>query len=150
MTTGTSVIYCDSNIFIAYFNAEVGRVDNITQLFDTVASTDKEILATSVLTITEVARFASEKLTGTMLDESEKKLDQFWQNTDLIRTVDVSLAIARQARGLIRSAAKLNYSLKTPDALHLATAQEIGADRFLTYDALGRYESLTRFKITTP
>lgn len=58
-----------------------------------------------------------------------ERYDAFFQRRRL-RLVDVSAAIIEKATEL-----RARYRLKTPDAIHLATAIDVDADLFLTGDA---------------
>ena len=53
--------------------------------------------------------------------------------------------IARDAQALIRWALEKGFSLKTADAIHIATADRLGAKEFHTYD-----EKLYKFSKQTP
>lgn len=59
-----------------------------------------------------------------------------------IEIIDVTAAIAEQAAFL-----RARYSLRTPDAIQLSTAIELGADYFLTNDS--RLKSITEIRVVT-
>jgi predicted nucleic acid-binding protein len=87
-------------------------------------------VVSSVLTLTEVL--------VKPLRESDTQLElnyrELLTTTDLIHLLPVSVPIANRAADL-----RARYNLKTPDAVHIATAIEHGSDAFLTNDkALAR------------
>ncbi len=147
-----SYTYCDSCVFLAYFNGEAGRVDTLDQLFEEITSGGNRKLITSAFSIIEVAHLASEKQRGKIDPTVEQTLDDFWQNTTLLEIVDFHDLLARQARGLMRQALALGYSLKGPDALHLVSAQAVGATEFYTYDdkLLERYADIIGVTVCQP
>lgn len=149
-------IYCDSCVFIAYFNKEPGRVEILDQLFEEIQQDKNKTIITSAFTITEVAYIEHEKpKSGTnqksrLKADTEERLDQFWGDHSLIEMVDFQEVLARDARKLMRQASTLGYSLRAPDALHLVSAQFVGAIEFLTYDDLEKYAELTHLRILEP
>ncbi len=146
----TKYIYCDSCVFLAYFNAEIGRVNILDQLFEEIEKDNDRKLITSAFSIIEVAHVAIEKQRGKLQSGLEDKLDTFWANTSLLEMIDFHEHIARKTRQLMRKALEMKYSLKGPDALHLVSAQSVGVDEFLTYDDLAKYASLVGFTIREP
>jgi predicted nucleic acid-binding protein len=63
------------------------------------------------------------------------KIDELWKPASPIKLVEVHPAIVRDARGLIRAAVAAGRSgLRAADAIHLATAERMGAAEFHTYD----------------
>lgn len=147
-------LYCDSCVFIAYFNNESKRVEILDQLFEEVQQSNNKILITSAFTIAEVAYVENERpergQKSRLREDTEERLDQFWNDHSLIEMVDFHEVLARDARKLMRQASMLGYSLKPPDALQLVSAQFVGAVEFLTYDDLGKYAGLTGLKILEP
>jgi predicted nucleic acid-binding protein len=150
MRTGINRVYCDSCVFIAYFNAEPGRIEVLETLFAAIKADDDRILTTSVITLAEVAKVAAERAGGKMDKTTETKLDGFWNDGDLIEFASVTKQTALLARKFIRDATERGYSLKTPDAIHLATANSLGLKTFLTYDDLARFSSLCNLSIVGP
>lgn len=144
--------YCDSCVFLAYFNGETNRVDTLDQLFDEVTSETSQKLVTSAFSIIEVAHLASEKRRGKLDPIVEQTLDNFWQNSALLEMVDFHELLARNARQLMRQALDMGYSLKGPDALHLVSAQAVGATEFFTYDdkLLERYSDIIGATVCQP
>lgn len=119
-------IYCDANIFLAYFNAEAGRVEILDQLFEEIQQDNQRKIITSVVSITEVSHVAGEKLRNRLDQQVFDNLENFWGDSSLIEFVDFNELLARQARDLIRKAISLKYSLRTNDAMHLVSAKYAG------------------------
>ena len=70
---------------------------------------------------------------------------------DPIDTVELYDQIAGEARTLIRYAVQQGWSLKPPDAIHLATATRMQATELFTYDtALPKYAARTGLSIGEP
>ena len=145
-----SYIYCDSCVFLAYFNAEINRIDVLESLFAHIKQDKNRKFITSVLTIAEVAHTYQEKSKRVLKVRLENMLDAFWADEGLLEIADMSEIVARQARGLLRLAIHDGYGLKPPDAIHLATAQLIKVEKFITYDDLGRYARWVGYPIVSP
>lgn len=144
-------VYGDSNIFIHYFNNQPDYIATLEQLFDEISKDRDRKIITSAFSIIEVAHVANEKINSKLLPDIEKKLDEFWMDDSLIEFIDFHEKLARDARTLMRQALQDGYTLKGPDALHLASAQSIGVSEFLTYDTgLFKYAAMTGFKIREP
>lgn len=147
----TKYLYCDSCVFLAYFNGETSRIDILDQLFEEVQKDKDKKLITSAFSIIEVAYIAEERKKSKLQEGLEEKIDTFWGDTSLIQFVDFHENIARQARTMMRHALEKGYSLKSADALHLVSAHLVGSEEFLTYDdKLFRYEEMLGFKILEP
>lgn len=95
-------VYFDANVFLAYVGNEEGRADTVQALLDEARRVELEIL-TSVLTIAEVAYGAHERDAG-LTEASEEAIDQLWTPASPVMLVDVSQAVTRRARTLIRTA----------------------------------------------
>jgi predicted nucleic acid-binding protein len=80
---------------------------------------------TSVLTLLEVLVKPLEANASVLADDFRAALSA----SASLRVVNVDGAIAEQA-----AAIRATYGYRTPDAIHLATAQLAGADAFLTND----------------
>jgi predicted nucleic acid-binding protein len=145
-----SYIYCDSCVFLAYFNAEINRIDVLETIFAQVKQDKNKKFITSVLTIAEVAHTYQEKNKRMLKAGLENMLDSFWSDEDLLEIADMSEIVARQARTLLRLAIGEGYGLKPPDAIHLATASLVNAEKFITYDDLGRYARWVEYPILSP
>lgn len=95
-------------------------------------------VATSVITLSEV-------LVKPLRDDNEQLAEQYRDillHVDGLTTVEVSAAIAEQAARL-----RSQYSLRTPDAIQIATALDVGASTLLTNDI--RWPSLQDLHILT-
>ena len=123
-------VYLDTNIFVHAFEETPDRDPAIASLLVRLISGDctepKPLLLTSELTFGEL-------WTGAYRDDNLELIglyDSFLSNQQLIMKAPVSIEI-------IRSAAILRGnkpSLKTPDALHIATAALLECTYFLTSD----------------
>src|SRR2546423_1033068 len=102
-------IYCDANVFLAYFNAEAGRVEILDQLFEEVQKDNQRKIVTSVVSINEVSHVAEEKNRNRLDQKVYEALEHLWGDTSLVEFVDFNELIARQARDLIRQAISLKY-----------------------------------------
>ncbi|MDM8532957.1 type II toxin-antitoxin system VapC family toxin [Anaerolineales bacterium HSG25] len=145
-------LYWDTNVFLAYFNAERDRVDVIEDLWDEIKNEDGQIV-TSVSAIVETA-FIKQELPNAIDPTVEKLMDDVWHS---IMIIEDSYPVAIEARTLIRTALKeRNWKLKPKDALHLASAKWVNRhvrtlNEFHTYDsALEKYATLIGLPINKP
>lgn len=97
-----SYLYCDANIFLAYFNGEKGCVTLLDQLFEEIQNDHQRKIVTSVESITEVSHIAEEKSNNRLDQTVRDALESFWGDSTIIEFVDFNELIARQARDLIR------------------------------------------------
>lgn len=93
--------------------------------FFRILSSSKATAYTSVLTVTEALTKSYELNSLNLIPDRLT----FIAGAGLITVVDVSRAIALKAAEL-----RAKYRLKTPDAIHLATALEANCELFLTTD----------------
>lgn len=150
-------IYWDSNVFISYVNAIPERLSVLEALLEDSARDNGSIrLYTSTLAHTEVAFGISEQQNRRLDPAVEQRIDGLWLDTGTVNSVELQREIALLARGLIRQAVAKGWSLKPPDAIHLATAQWLSSiglavEEFHTYDQrLFRYASFVGFDIREP
>lgn len=96
------------------------------------------VIVTSVLSIAEVAYGAHERDQG-LAQADEEAIEQLWTPASPVTLVDVSQAVTRNARTMIREAKTQGLSgLRGADAVHLATARMFGCDVIFTYEAAAR------------
>lgn len=146
-----SYIYCDANVFLAFFNAESERIKTLDQFFEEVQQDNHRKLVTSVISITEVSHIAEERMQHRLNKQMDDAFEGFWNDTSLIEFVDLNEIIARQARDLIRKAIPQKLALRPNDAIHLASAKFAGVSECLTYDKkLHRFNSLMGYDIREP
>ena len=128
-------IYWDSCIFIFHITGEQRDPFEADGIDDVVKDVDsnKTILVTSVLARVEV-------LKG--MGENREKFIEVLQNPS-IREIDVTKTIAQMAGDIRHQFQQINKSwLKTPDAIHLATALWAEVDEFHTFDGSGKEPGL--------
>ena len=119
------LIFVDTIPFI-YFIEEYPAYAEIVDEFFTGALRHKNYrLMTSTITLAEVLVHPYRKNDDALVAEYEEILGE----TDELLVMPVDRLTARKAAKL-----RAGYSLKTPDALQLATALVNGADYFLTND----------------
>ena len=126
------IAYSDSCVFIAALDNEPNRADVVEAQFTALRARGVSIV-TSTITLSEVAYASTEP---TPINPSNTTaIDELMLRPRRFRYLPVSRAIALGARELVREAKALGVKrIRTPDAIHLATAREIKADLFLTYD----------------
>jgi len=150
--------YWDSNVFLDYFNETPGKFPDInTILADIRASQEQYKIITSVLTISEVAYIAEEKIAPDKHQNVEARLDELWTNIRMIDIVEVNEFVAREARRLTRIAF-LNgwHGIRSHDAVHLASAlyvqKHVEVIAFHTYNLkdFQNFRSEVSFRIEEP
>ncbi|MDA1128433.1 MAG: type II toxin-antitoxin system VapC family toxin [Chloroflexi bacterium] len=150
---GRRRIYWDSCVWLDYISETPENKEVLDMLLRDSAMRSGNIhLITSVIAITEVAFGATEKANQALDDDVEQKIDSLWKDTTAVTLVEPYPAIALRARGIIRLGIEKGWTgLRALDAIHLATAQQIEADEFHTYDTqLHRYSEQLGFPITAP
>lgn len=148
-------IYWDANVFLAYVNAMPDHIAVLNALME--QSLNGEItIYTSALSRVEVAFSDSEQQARALSPEIENQINRFWEDESAITSIEILPPITLSARRLIRDGISSGWSLKPPDAIHLATARWLvvagyAIDEFHTYDAsLFRYADVMRFDILEP
>lgn len=144
-------VYWDSNVFLSAINASKDRLPVIEAILDDCDHGDVEIY-TSVLSITEVAFADSEKTERRLSPETQARIDKLWMPPSPIRVEEMSHPVANEARNLMRQAIVEGWTLKPPDAIHLASAKRRLVHEFHTYDVrrLSKFASITRYAIIEP
>ncbi len=145
-------LYFDANVFLAYVGDEEGRADTVQALLDEARRTEI-VIVTSVLSITEVAYGAHERDQG-LTEAGEEAIEQLWTPASPVTLADVSHAVARNARTLIRVARAQGLSgLRGADAVHLATARLLSCEVIFTYEAearRSRWQQITGIRVSEP
>jgi len=115
----------NSNIFIYQFE-ENKKYFNFTNHLLKLAEQEKKIkIYFSVIGVAEL-------LTGPAKSKNNQLYDAyivFFDSAQNIKIINVNYEAAKQAAKL-----RVNYNIKTPDALHLACAIESGCEVFITND----------------
>jgi predicted nucleic acid-binding protein len=126
-------IYWDACVFLAFINGDAGRVDTIEQLLDEATAGAFELF-TSTVSQVEVA-FGKAEQDGTAPDETTlTAIEALWLPDSPVTLVEFHRLIATDARDLVRAAHFDGTRLTPLDAIHLASAQRVGASEFHTYD----------------
>ncbi len=130
-------LYFDANVFLAYVGNEEGRADTVQALLDE-AGRAEIVIVTSVLSIAEVAYGAHERDEG-LTEAGEEAIEELWTPASPVTLVDVSQAVTRNARTIIRDAKIRGLSgFRGADAVHLATARMFACDVIFTYETEAR------------
>ena len=142
-------IYWDACVFLAYVNAEEGRIEDVDAIL-LQASRGRIELITSTVSIAEVAFGAAEQR-GQPLDKAiEDKINRLWMPPSPVRLVEFHALIAAEAVRLMRDLRPSGLSLKPMDAIHLATARRYEVARFETYDDLAKFSAAAGLPILPP
>jgi predicted nucleic acid-binding protein len=147
-----NLFYWDANVFIHYLNGDLERLPTLDAILDAVSKSKKDKIVTSIFSKVEVAWVASEKNHRSLRQDEESKIDALWNDSSIIELVDFNDEIAHMARDLLRRAMAKNWDgLKPNDAIHLATAEWVGAVEMHTYDTrLFKFSELIRIEIKLP
>lgn len=146
--------YWDACVFQSYFEGIADRLPILDALLADAAARSRRIdLFTSTVSITEVAYVTYERQRKKPDPAVEQALDALWDQRDLVRQIEYHEIIAREARRLIRQGLTSGRSVKSHDAIHLASAMYLTVDEFHTYDTqllnLSR-QGLVPFPIVQP
>jgi len=130
---GIPKIYFDSAPIIYYTEDRIPFADIIEKVMQYIIQNNIQIV-TSVISV-------SECLTKPIRENDTKLItiyERFFEQTQNMNVIDISFPIARKSADL-----RAQYGLRTPDALHIATAIIAGCQAFLTNDiALKRINEL--------
>jgi len=132
-------IYLDANIFIKLFESDDEIAHLLGQLVERAGRRSVAPLATSELTLAEV-----------LVAPTSDGDTELTANYEASLVSNAAWSVAPIARTTLRQAASLraaHKALKLPDAIHLASAAEIGSSHFLTGDlGLLRVMATARFR----
>ena len=119
-----SLLCIEAAPFIYYTESRPIYVDKMREIFRLMNEGQFEVLSSTIA--------LSECLTKPLKEKDQFLVSEFsslFENTYWLTLIPVDMAIARQSAVL-----RAKYGLKTPDALHMATALESGCHAFLTND----------------
>ncbi len=136
MPNNPPVYYWDASVLLAWVKGEDDRVAIVQGLLDDAMNGRIEIL-TSMVSIVEVSNGVTQA-SGRRDFDLEAKIDSLWRPPYQIQLVEFYRSIANRSRDLMRRAVDLARKLTPLDAVHLATAVQMEADRVHTYDPLWR------------
>ena len=142
--------YWDACVFLSWIDDTLNRAAIIEAILTDCEDKKLEIY-TSSFSITEVAFSPTEKDKKVLDRQVEEKIDSLWLPPSPIKLVDMYQIMAFEAKRLIREAITRGWSLKPVDAIHLATAKDIGVSEFHTYDeSLYKFSKMAGYKILEP
>ena len=143
-------IYWDANLFLTYIEGTPGRLPALDVLLASAATGQGLTIATSAVTLAEVAFVEAEKRSRVLDLDIEAAIEELW-NSPGITIVEFDPVIGRAARDLVRGSIITRPGLKPLDAIHLATALSTQVTEFHTYDAtLHKHSGRLGFPISTP
>src|ERR1017187_1406634 len=151
MFSSLPTYYWDSCVMLSYINGAPDRMPDIEALLSRSGKDCR--LVTSVLSIVEVAFAKREQDSKALSEEQAAAIAKLWEPNSPISTSEFYQLIAEDAQVLIREAMTRGWSLKSADAIHLATADRLKVVEFHTYDKpLEKYSEITKtkFKICAP
>lgn len=117
-------LYVETAPFIYYTESRSGYVDRMRAIFQEVMDKSSIIFTSTIILSECLAKPLRENDLPTV-----QAYNDLFEQTSHIRLISVDRQIARRSAIL-----RAQYQLKTPDALHLATAIETGCQAFLTND----------------
>ncbi len=127
-------IYWDACVLLSYINGMPERVLVIDELLRQSRAGQVELI-TSAISQVEVAFAASEQEQGALDQDVEDRIAELWAPGSPVKAVEFYELIGQRARALMRQGIAQGWGqLKAADAIHLATAQQMGVEEFHTYD----------------
>lgn len=144
-------VYWDADVLISWLEDNPERAPMIGLLLDDARAGELEIV-TSVLATVEVAFTRSEKMTRTLDPDFEARIADLWAPGGPVKQVELYPLVAVRARNLIREGVSRGWTgLRANDAVHIATAEQLGVAEMHSYDAqLQRYSEILGFPICEP
>jgi predicted nucleic acid-binding protein len=125
--------YWDACVFLSYVDGDEDRVADIEYFLRRAELSEIEIV-TSTLSIVEVAFAKSERESRRLAEDVETTIDELWRPGSGVILAEFYPLVATDARALIRTGATRGWSLKGPDAIHLATAARLKVAAVHSYD----------------
>lgn len=128
-------VYWDACVFLSHLDQDQKRspdIDGVLKEIEDSQGTRK--IATSIVSKVEVAFVENERQAG-LSDDIEQTLDDLWSDDSQLEMVELHEFITRKARALMRQCvAEGKPVIKPLDAIHVATAEWLGASELHTYD----------------
>jgi len=138
-------------LFFPTSNEDPDRIPTLDAILDEILSNDNDKIVTSVISKIEVAWVATEKERRALNTDQEARFDEFWNDSSVVELVDLNDEITHITRSLLRRAMEKGWGLRPNDAIHLATAEWVGAVEMNTYDEkLYKYHELIALDIKAP
>lgn len=117
-------IYLDTNLYIYFFEANPQYADHVEELLSYISDQNATIISSTLL-LTELL-VSPYKSKNQQLINTYQDLDQILVN---LQFISMNKKISQKAAQL-----RAKYDIRTPDAVHLATALNQQADLFVTAD----------------
>lgn len=150
-------MYWDANVFLYYINDDADRAPTIEALLSSSTAPDGEVkIYTSAISHIEVAYGASEQQKRTLNPTVIEEIENLWTDPNAVTSVEYNERVGRIARDLIRESMLRDWSLRSVDAIHLATAvwlSQVGIqiEEFHTYEPrLVKFSELTKIPVLEP
>lgn len=81
----------------------------------------------------------------------QQKIDALWEPPSKIKLIEVTQAVVKEARNVIRTIRGANRTgIRSADAIHLASAIQKNINEVHTYDDLGKFAKIVSLKIVEP
>ncbi len=118
------VICWDSSVVIGWLLGPEDEPDRTTAIEPVIDSIEKGAYSLAVSSLLYVEILESKMPSGTI-----EKFEQFMRNREELEIIAVGIRVARKAQTI-----RNQTNIKTPDAVHIATAIVVGAKFFHTFD----------------
>lgn len=147
------MVYWDACVILSYLDGDEDRFKLLDGMLEEAEDKPPTLeIVTSLITTTEVAYLAHERMQQALDPNVEAVIDNLWRPRSPIRVTEVHRNVTRGARALIRDSVLRGWTgLRAHDAIHLATAQVEKVTEFHTYDdRLDRFSAITGYRICRP
>jgi predicted nucleic acid-binding protein len=146
------LLYWDTDVFLSYINEHPERLPIIEAILEEIEASKEDRIVTSTITKVEVAWRAHEKLKRTLSIEEESRIDDLWNNPNIIEPIEFNDEVALTARSLMRQGMINGWKLRTFDAIQIASAEWVQATEINTYNLsdFKKYESVIGIPIRNP